>query len=360
VVNSAHETHEPLRFDRDWRAMRILMVTDAWRPQVNGVVHTLEQLSETLTAFNVETQFLTPNAFRTLPMPTYPDIRLALTMPGNIARLIEKSNADHLHIVTEGPLGIMARRHCISTGRPFTTSYHTRFPEYLSARLPVPETWAYRWLRDFHNAGQGTLVATRSLADDLAARGFVKLKPWTRGVDINHFHPDKRADLGFQGPVFLCVGRVAVEKNLPAFLDLDLPGSKVVVGDGPELAKLKARYPATHFLGHRPNHELAGIYASADVFVFPSRTDTFGNVIIEALASGTPVAAYPVTGPIDIVGDGVGGVVSENLCEAALAALSSDRAEARGRAARYSWTACAQMFLDVVQEASRSEGKLTA
>lgn len=332
-------------------AMRILMVTDAWRPQVNGVVHTLERLTEALKPFDVELDFLTPNLFRTLPMPTYPDIRLALTTPGHVARMIDAAKADHIHIVTEGPLGIMARRHCRKVGRPFTTSYHTRFPEYLSARLPVPESWAYNWLRDFHNSGQGTLVATQSLADDLAARGFNKLRPWTRGVDTDHFRPDKRKETGFPRPVFLCVGRVAIEKNLTAFLDLDLPGSKVIVGEGPELAKLKARYPNAHFLGHRPNDELAEIYASADVFVFPSRTDTFGNVIIEALASGTPVAAYPVTGPIDIVGDGIGGAVSNDLGEAAMKALHVDRAEARQRALRYSWQACAEMFLDVVDEA---------
>lgn len=331
--------------------MRILMVTDAWRPQVNGVVHTLERLSETLKGLGVETQFLTPNGFRTLPLPTYPDIRLALTTPRNVARLIDTGGHDHIHIVTEGPLGIMARRYCRAAGRPFTTSYHTKFPEYLTARLPVPESWAYNWLRDFHNAGQGTLVATQSLADDLSARGFNKLRPWTRGVDTHHFHPDKRRGLPHPGPIFLCVGRVAVEKNLPAFLNLDLPGSKVIVGEGPELARLKARYPNAHFLGHRPNDELAQIYASADVFVFPSRTDTFGNVIIEALASGTPVAAYPVTGPIDIVGDGVGGAVSNDLRQAALAALEVDRAEARRRAMRYTWQACAEMFLQTVHDA---------
>ncbi|WP_217575836.1 glycosyltransferase family 1 protein [Mesorhizobium sp. GbtcB19] len=331
--------------------MRILMVTDAWRPQVNGVVHTLERLTEALKSFDVDVDFLTPNLFRTLPMPTYPDIRLALTTPGRVARLIETSKADHIHIVTEGPLGFMARRYCRKAGRPFTTSYHTRFPEYLSARLPVPESWAYRWLRAFHNSGRGTLVATQSLANDLAARGFNKLKPWTRGVDIDHFRPDKRKETEYPRPVFLSVGRVAIEKNLTAFLDLDLPGSKIVVGEGPELAKLKARYPNAHFLGHRPNDELSEIYASADVFVFPSRTDTFGNVIIEALASGTPVAAYPVTGPIDIVGDGVGGAVSNDLREAALKALDIDRAEARERAMRYTWKACAEMFLDVVDEA---------
>lgn len=334
--------------------MRILMVTDAWRPQVNGVVHTLERLEQSLKELGVETQFLTPAIFRTLPMPTYPDIRLALTTPRSIARMIDRSNVDHIHIVTEGPLGIMARRHCLATGRPFTTSYHTRFPEYLRARMPIPEAWTYRWLRGFHNAGQGTLVATSSMASDLSAHGFTKLKPWTRGVDTTLFNPDKAIEFELPRPIFLCVGRVAIEKNLPAFLDLDLPGSKVIVGGGPELASLKARYPNVHFLGHRPNAELAGFYAGADVFVLPSRSETFGNVIIEALASGTPVAAYPVTGPIDIIGDGVGGVVSTDLRQAALAALNSDRQKARERATRYTWAACAQMFLDVVEEALKA------
>lgn len=331
--------------------LRILMVTDAWRPQINGVVHTLERLAETLEAFDAKADFLAPNIFHTLPMPTYPDIRLARTTPANVARIIDERRPDHVHLVTEGPLGMMARRYCLARKRPFTTSYHTRFPEYVSARLPLPESWSYGLLRRFHNSGQGCMVATRSLADDLAARGFERLRPWTRGVDINHFHPDKKMEMGLPRPIFLSVGRIAVEKNLPAFLDLDLPGSKVLVGDGPELDRLRAKYPAAHFLGRRPSDELARIYASADVFVFPSRTDTFGNVIIESLASGTPVAAYPVTGPIDIIGDGVGGVVSEDLGEAVLAALKTDRAQARQRAMRYTWTACAEMFLDNVRAA---------
>ena len=333
------------------RFVRILMVTDAWRPQINGVVHTLERLAETLVAYGAEADFLTPEIFRTLPMPTYPDIRLALTTPGNVARIIEQRRPDHIHLVTEGPLGMMARRYCRANNRPFTTSYHTRFPEYVSARLPLPESWTYGLLRNFHNSGKGCMVATQSLADDLASRGFDKLRPWTRGVDINHFHPDKKVEMDLPRPIFLCVGRIAVEKNLPAFLDLDLSGSKVLVGDGPEIERLRARYPKAHFLGRRPSDELARIYASSDVFVFPSRTDTFGNVIIESLASGTPVAAYPVTGPIDIVGDGIGGVVSNDLREAALAALNIDRTEARERAMRYTWAACAEMFLDNVRAA---------
>ena len=335
--------------------MRILMVTDAWKPQVNGVVHTLERLREALALRDVELDFLTPLDFRrTLPLPTYPDIRIALTTPGHVAALIDAAKADHVHLVTEGSLGWMARRYCIRRGRPFTTSYHTKFPEYLSARLPVPESWAYAWLKSFHNAGTGTLVATKSLADDLGSRGFAKLRPWTRGVDTELFNPSRRRDVGLPRPIFLCAGRVAVEKNLPAFLDLDLPGTKVIVGDGPEFERLKAKYPKAVFLGHLPTQDLADYYASSDVFVFPSVTDTFGNVIIEALASGTPVAAFPVTGPIDIIRNGVDGALSTDLREAALAALNVDRAAARQRSLDFSWSACAQMFLDVVEESLRS------
>lgn len=332
--------------------MRILMVTDAWKPQVNGVVHTLERLAEALADRGVEARFLTPLDFRkTFPLPTYPDIRIALTTPGHVARLIDEAEADHIHLVTEGPLGWMARRHCRKSGRPFTTSYHTKFPEYLGARLPVPESVVYGWLRSFHNSGSGTLVATQSLADDLASRGFTKLRPWTRGVDTELFRPQRRRDLGLPGPVFLSAGRVAVEKNLSAFLDLDLPGTKIVIGDGPELARLKGKYPGVRFLGHLPIGQLADYYASSDVFVFPSVTDTFGNVIVEALASGTPVAAFPVTGPVDIVRNGVDGALSTDLREAALAALKVDRSAARERSLAYSWSACAEMFLVAVDDA---------
>lgn len=328
---------------------RILLVTDAWHPQVNGVVRTLERLAENLPAVGAEAIFLTPAGFRSVPMPTYPEIRLALTTPARIRAEIAKADADHVHIVTEGPLGLMARWACLREKRPFTTSYHTRFPEYLRARLPVPESLTYAWLRRFHNAGEATLVATRSLAAELAGKGFTKLKPWTRGVNTEFFNPSHRTDLGVPRPIFLYVGRVAVEKNLGAFLDLDLPGSKMVVGAGPQLADLEARYPGVHFVGEHTGLALARYYASADVFVFPSRTDTFGIVLLEALASGLPVAAYPVTGPIDVIGDGVAGVLSEDLGEAARAALSLDPQKAREKALGYSWRACAEMFIGHVR-----------
>lgn len=325
--------------------MRVLIVTDAWRPQVNGVVRTLEKLGEALQERGVQVEFLTPEGYPTLPMPSYREIRLALVSARQVARRIEAASPDSIHIATEGPLGFLARRVCLASGRAFTTSYHTRFPEFLRARTPVPESWSYACMRRFHNAGQGTLVATPSLAAELAAKGFCNLRPWTRGVDTELFNPETKTGLDLPRPIFLSVGRVAVEKNLPAFLDLDLPGSKVVVGDGPDLARLKARYPDVHFLGTRLGEELAGIYAASDVFVFPSRTDTFGNVLLEALASGCPIAAYPVTGPLDIVGDTQCGVLSEDLRMAALAALHISRERARNRALAYSWTECAEQFL---------------
>ncbi|MDH6229866.1 glycosyltransferase involved in cell wall biosynthesis [Mesorhizobium soli] len=327
-------------------AQRILIVTDAWHPQINGVVRTLERLSEELEAKGCVVEMLTPQGSRSIPLPSYADIRLALVTPWHIARCIRSARPDHIHIATEGPLGMLARRFCLRNGLSFTTSYHTRFPEYLSARAPVPERWSYAWLRRFHNAGSGTLVATPSLAAELAERGFLHVKPWTRGVDTKHYRPDRPQVLDLPRPIFLSVGRVAVEKNLPAFLDLDLPGSKLVVGDGPDLERLRTVYPNVSFVGAKTGEELADIYASADVFVFPSRTDTFGIVLLEALASGVPVAAYPVTGPIDVLGDGEGGALSEDLQKAALEAVGISREAARAKALRYSWAACADIFLE--------------
>lgn len=349
-----HATQNALP-DAEWvgstrKIRRILLVTDAWHPQVNGVVRTLERLAENLPTFDAEAVFLTPAGFRSIPLPTYPDIRLALTTPWRIRSEIARAGADHVHIVTEGPLGTMARWACMKERRPFTTSYHTRFPEYLRARLPVPLNLTYAWLRRFHNAAAATMVATPSLAAELAAKGFTRLRPWTRGVDTELFNPDRRADLGLPRPIFLYVGRVAVEKNLGAFLSLDLPGSKVVVGNGPAVEDLRRRNPDVHFLGEHTGLDLARLYASADVFVFPSRTDTFGIVLLEALASGLPVAAYPVTGPIDILGDGTAGALSDNLREAALAALSIDRGKAREKALTYSWRACAELFIGHVRD----------
>jgi len=330
--------------------MRILVATDAWRPQINGVVRTYERVLAELDALGVETAVLAPDEFRTVPCPTYPEIRLAIPGYAHVVERLGRVKPDAVHIATEGPVGWMARAYCLRRNIPFTTSFHTRFPDYLKARFRFPERWTYAAQRFFHNAGAGMMVATDSLARDLDRRGFRRIFPWTRGVDTQLFRPRNVRAFG-DGPVFLYVGRVAVEKNLPAFLDLDLPGRKVVVGIGPMLDELKARYPDVLFAGARSGEELAEAYASADVFVFPSRTDTFGMVLLEAMASGLPVAAFPVTGPLDLIKPGVSGLLDDDLGRAARMALSLDRAAIRSVAEAYGWEACARLFLQHVEAA---------
>ncbi|MBT9290226.1 glycosyltransferase family 4 protein [Prosthecodimorpha staleyi] len=332
---------------------KILIVTDAWRPQINGVVRTLERLSEEIRRFGIEVDLLTPAEFPTLPCPTYPEIRLALTGINRVRRRIEAARPDYVHIATEGPLGLMTAKVVNGHGPGFTTSYHTRFPEYLSARLPVPQSWSYAWLKRFHNRGLACMVATESLRRDLEARGFNNLSIWSRGVDQGLFRPRAERVLDLPRPIFMNVGRVSVEKNLEAFLDLDLPGSKVIVGDGPVLGSLKKRYPDVHFLGTHTGEDLALLYAAADVFVFPSLTDTFGNVLIEALACGVPVAAYPVMGPVDVIGDTGSGVLSNDLQEACIAALDIPREAALARAADFTWERATQQFVDTIEQAQR-------
>ncbi|HVI28954.1 glycosyltransferase family 1 protein [Hansschlegelia sp.] len=330
--------------------MRVLVVTDAWRPQVNGVVRTIEQLVAHAPAFGAAIDLLTPDAFITVPLPSYPEIRLALARVAKVSGLIDDSRPDHVHIATEGPLGLAARRACLRAGRAFTTSYHTRFPEYVRRRAPVPERLTYAWLRRFHNAGDGVMVATESLSRDLERHGFQRLMRWTRGVDAELFRPRPGVDVfNLPRPVFLYVGRVAPEKNLEAFLSLDLPGSKVVVGDGPSRADLENRFPQARFVGSLQGEALAEAYASSDVFVFPSRTDTFGIVILEALASGLPVAAFPVTGPADILRDEAAGALDEDLRAAALRALSASRDAARALALRHGWAEATRSFVDNVR-----------
>jgi len=326
--------------------MRLVVVTDAWTPQVNGVVNCLGRVVDILRRWGDEVTVIAPDRFRTIPCPTYPEIRLALAAPQRVADLIEKSRAEFLHIATEGPLGVLARRHAVARSRGFTTAYHTRFPEYVAARLPVRLAWGYAYMRRFHNAGLGCMVPTRSIRDELAANGLRNLMSWCRGVDQELFRPRPDADLGVARPVFLYVGRVAVEKNLEAFLSLDLPGSKVVVGDGPARAALSRAYPDAHFLGVLRGEKLARAFAAADVFVFPSLTDVFGNVILEALASGVPVAAFPAPGPKDILIDRQVGVVDADLRRAALAALDLPRGPARAFAERFTWEECARTFRD--------------
>jgi glycosyltransferase involved in cell wall biosynthesis len=326
--------------------MRILIVTDAWSPQVNGVVRTLQRIKQECEGLGHEVEAISPDQFRTVPCPSYPEIRLALRPGPGIAKRIGTFRPNCIHIATEGPLGFAARRYCVRHGLPFTTSYHTRFPEYIHARLPVPLAVGYAIMRWFHRPSSGVMVATQTIRDDLEGRGFVNVRPWSRGVDTELFRPDHEPALDLPRPVYLYVGRVAVEKNLEAFLEVPLTrGSKLVVGDGPALARLEAKNPDVHFAGARHGIELARHYACGDVFVFPSRTDTFGLVLLEALASGLPVAAYPVPGPLDVIGDSGCGVLDHDLGRAMALALAIPRARCLEHAGRFSWRRCAEQFL---------------
>jgi glycosyltransferase involved in cell wall biosynthesis len=333
------------------RSVKILIVTDAWAPQVNGVVRTLEMLGRQLAGMGHQVRYVTAENHTTLPLPTYPEIRLALFPRQTILDAIDNFAPDAIHIATEGTMGLSARTICLERGLRFTTSFHTRFPDYVHARFPfIPENAVYGALRTFHAAASATMVSTLSLKRELEAHGFANLVLWTRGVDLDQFRPTAKenvCDLGIHAsrPVFLYVGRVAVEKNVEAFLALDLPGTKLVVGEGPQRGELEARFPTARFLGQRTGEELAAIYASSDVFVFPSRTDTFGLVLLEALACGTPVAAYPVQGPLDVLCDSPIAVLDEDLRSACLQALMIRRDACRAFALIRSWSASTEQFL---------------
>jgi glycosyltransferase involved in cell wall biosynthesis len=326
----------------------IAIVTDAWYPQVNGVVRTLSTTCEMLRDWGHEVTVISPEQYRSFPAPTYPEIRLALTAPGAVGRQLAKIKPDAVHIATEGPLGFAARRYCLNRKVPFTTAYHTQFPDYLSRRTGLPAGAFWPYIRWFHRPAQRIMVATETIREQLRAQGLAHLSHWSRGVDLSCFSPDapRPAEYeGLEGPILLYVGRVAVEKNIEAFLACDYPGTKVVVGDGPARRELETRFPEAHFMGKRSGVELAGFYAHADVFVFPSKTDTFGLVMIEALACGTPVAAYPVPGPLDIVDEAVG-ALSDDLRRAIDAARYCDRARCASYGAGYSWEAATRQFLN--------------
>jgi glycosyltransferase involved in cell wall biosynthesis len=325
--------------------MRVLVATDAWHPQVNGVVHTLGEVARAAPALGASIAFLTPEGMRSLPLPTYPGMRLALARPNAIARRIVDLRPAAIHIATEGPIGYLVRRYCLANRLAFTTSFHTRFPDYVSARTPIPERWTWAALRWFHGAAAGVMAATPGLEAELVGRGFNNVMAWPRGVDAALFRPRPGADLGLPRPVFLTVARLAVEKNIEAFLALDLPGTKVVVGDGPARAGLTRRFPDAVFLGARRGEDLAGAYAAADVFVFPSRTDTYGLVLLEALASGVPVAAFPVAGPRDVLAGAPVAALDADLRAACLEALTISRAQCRAFALGKSWEASARSFL---------------
>ncbi len=334
--------------------MKVMIVTDAWRPQVNSVVRTLTTTKLEMEKMGHDVDLLTPLEFRTFPCPTYPEIRLSW-LPGNAVEKRIREFAPHaLHIATEGPLGIAARRYALRNKLPFTTAYHTRFPEYVQARFGIPLSWTYRFLRWFHGPSGAMMAPTPKVKSDLEEWGFTNAVLWTRGVDLDVFRLQEAHKLDSKPPIFLYVGRVAVEKNVEAFLELDLPGSKWVAGDGPAMAGLKAKYPDVNYLGVLNQPELAEVYASADVFVFPSKTDTFGLVLLEAMACGLPVAAYPVTGPIDVLGDSKAGVMHEDLREACLAALNIDRQTARVHAEKFSWRAATEQFVSHLRPATQT------
>lgn len=340
--------------------MRILIASDAWAPQVNGVVRVLETTAHHLRQMGHAVEVIGPDRFPlTVPAPGYPEVRLAMTLGRRLPEMIDAFRPDAIHIPVEGPIGLAARHYCRKRGLPFTTSFHTRFGDYFEARLgvsPRPATAVQRW---FHNAGAGFMVQTPTLERGLAAKGFANIRRWGRAVDTALFHPcreDPSFDADFLGlprPIFLYLGRVSPEKNLPAFLGLDLPGSKVVVGDGPAMARLKADFPAVHFLGYRHGDDIARHLSAADVFVFPSRFETFGLVVLEALACGTPVAAFNVPGPADILGDAPHAVLSDDLRASALAALSIDRRGCRAFAESFSWRECTRQFADNLEPIRR-------
>jgi 1,2-diacylglycerol 3-alpha-glucosyltransferase/glucuronosyltransferase len=326
-------------------AALIAIITDAWAPQVNGVVNTLNQTRRSLDLQGHRVTMLTPQDHRTFPCPTYPEIRLSFRPYRAVADQLAALTPDHIHIATEGPLGQAARRYCLCNGLAFTTSYHTRFPEYIRKRVPIPLAVSYAFMRRFHNAARHTMVATPGLERLLKQWDFIRIARWSRGVDTTIFTPEEREPLTLKRPLFAYAGRVAVEKNLDAFLQLELPGSKCIIGAGPDLAELRRRYPEVLFAGYRFGRELSRFIAAADVFVFPSLTDTFGLVMLEAMACGVPVAAFPVTGPVDVVTHEETGFLDMDLRRAALAALELSRERCREEALKHTWEMASKQFL---------------
>jgi glycosyltransferase involved in cell wall biosynthesis len=325
--------------------MKLALVTDAWLPQVNGVVTTLLELQEGLWSRGHEVLVIEPSAFRRFACPGYREIELAWRPGSQVAQMLDSAQPDAIHIATEGPLGSAARAHCLRRGLAFTTAFHTRFPDILAKALHIPSRWGYAWFRRFHAPSSGVMVPTDGMLRILQQHGFARLRPWSHGVDLRMFKPMDGVDLGLPRPVFLYVGRVSYEKNLEAFLALDLPGTKLVHGVGPLLDSLRRRYPDVQWRGIMPRSELVRIYSGADVFVFPSRSETFGLVMLEAMACGTPVAAFPVPGPLDVVGESDGGVLDDDLKRAALQALEIPRLRARERALGFDWASVCDQFI---------------
>lgn len=330
--------------------MKIAIVTDAWAPQVNGVVRTLTAVTDRLRALGHELMVISPDQYASIPCPSYPEIRLALTTRHGVGARLTEFAPDAVHIATEGPLGIAARRFCLDHGYPFTTAYHTQFPDYLARRTGLPAAMFWPFIRWFHAPAQAILVSTETVRAQLRVQGLTQVVHWGRGVDLACFGPDAPRPALYdtiEGPIQLYGGRVAVEKNIEAFLSSRHPGSKVVVGDGPAREALARAWPNAHFVGAQSGAALAGFYAGADVFVFPSRTDTFGLVMIEALACGTPVAAFPVSGPLDVLTPGTG-VMHEDLDTAIAAALCLNRADCLAAGRSFTWDASTRQFLNAL------------
>ena len=357
-MRSERRLREAITAPRDsMRPMRIMLASDAWEPQVNGVVRTLTRVVSELEAMGHTVEVIHPGQFKTFPLPTYAEIKVAIGVYEPVQERFKAFEPEAVHIATEGPIGLAARRICVEWKLPFTTSYHTRFPEYVSARLPLPLAAGYAYMKWFHKPSGRLMVATPTMREELSRHGFRNISAWSRGVDTEQFHPRREGEPdifeGLARPIFLTVGRVAVEKNIEAFVALDLPGTKVVVGPGPQLEELKAKYPEVVFKGPKSGAELAAHYACADVFVFPSLTDTFGLVILEAMAAGTPVAAYPAPGPIDLIPGSAAGVLAltatEGLREACIQAMDLDRTRVRAFAETFSWRACAEDFVKNLQ-----------
>ena len=326
--------------------IRLVIVTDAWKPQVNGVVTTLGKTQDTSIQLGHQVHVINPSECKTIPCPTYPEIRLALGARAHVEKQINDFQPTHIHISTEGPLGQAARKYCLRNQLAFTTSYHTQFPEYIRERLPIPLSLSYKYFRHFHSKATCTMVGTPYQRKILQQRGFKNISLWTRGVDTSIFKPRDKRHLDYPRPIWICAGRVAVEKNIEAFLSLDLPGTKVVIGDGPATNDLKQKYPDVKFEGYKFGAELSAYIASGDVFVFPSLTDTFGVVMLEAMACGLPIAAFPVTGPRDVVRNGVTGILNEDLQAAALEALTLNPQDCINQALQYTWEQATQQFLN--------------
>jgi len=328
-------------------SFKITFITDAWHPQINGVVTTIHNTCTALERSGHQIKLITPDQFKTIPCPSYPSIRLSLGCYGKLSRQLDEFKPQRIHIATEGPLGIAARRYCLKRNLAFTTSFHTLFAEYVNLRFKIPVSWGYGFLRWFHAPAKKVMVATQSVEADLVARGFKNsLVRWSRGVNPDFYYPRDKTFLSMPRPISMFVGRVAIEKNLDAFLSLDIPGTKIVVGDGPQLKELKAKFPETVFVGFLSGEPLAQHLAAADVFVFPSLTDTFGIVLLDALASGIPVAAYPVTGPVDVITSDKVGKLDSNLKKAIADALQLDAQDCRNYALNYSWVNCTEQFFN--------------